>query len=132
MAQAQVDLFPEHEFLKWHKNESLFIEGHCLTFNKTHTRKDGLVVSYFYCTNKRAFKCRKSAQAIRQDNNIFLLLGYTGQHCGQCIPNSAYLGVRKVRGAIRDRVLADPTVKPTEVYLTEVNRIRDHLCKTIH
>ena len=40
MAQAQI-AFPEHEFMVWHKQESLFIEGHCLTFNKTNTKNNG-------------------------------------------------------------------------------------------
>ena len=132
MAQAQVDeiqTLPDHEFMVWHKRESLFIDGHCLIFNKKHVKKNGEESSYFYCCQKIRLGCRKSARAMQGEDGAYILVSYTGQHSTDCIPNSAYLAVRKVRTEIKRRVLEDPTLKPSTVYISEVNRVRDHLGK---
>ena len=124
MAQAQLDVvsgYPEHEFMVWHKRECCFIEGHCLTFNKNHTKNDGTEVTYFYCNRRTELGCKKSVRAVKGDDDKFTLIGYSGQHHQDCIPNAAYLAVKKVRAAIMARVLADPTEKPTSVYVSEVN-----------
>ena len=118
MAQAQVDnVLPAHEFMVWHKKESLFIEGHCFTFNKTHTKKNGEQVSYLYSCRRREFDCRKSRQAIRTEDDQFTLVGYSGQHHTYCVPNVTYLSVLKVKKVIKLRILSDPTLKQSEVYL---------------
>ena len=58
-----------------------------------------------------------------------MLVKYSGLHCPDCVPSSAYLAVRKVRAAIKARVLADPTEKASQAYTSEVNRVRDELSK---
>ena len=68
-------------------------------------------------------------RAVKGGNDKFTLMGYSGQHHQDCVPNAAYLAVKKVRAGIKARVLADPTEKPTSVYVSEVNRVRDLLCK---
>ena len=127
MAQVQLPEFPDHEFVLWNKRQTLFIEGHVLSFNKTHKKNDGLHIHYFYCNKRADLGCKKSARAIREDNGDFTLLGYNGRHATECIPNPAYLAVRKVRTAIKVKILADPTERPTLLYQTEVNRVRDEL-----
>ena len=52
---------------------------------------------------------------------------YKGQHSEECHPSSALISVKKVRDAIKERVLADPTLKPTSLYNEEVFKVRDQL-----
>ena len=129
MAQAQMEIcFPDHEFLFWHKHDSLFIEGHCMTLNKTQIRKaDNTKVSYFYCQRRQQLGCRKSARDVKGDDGLFHLIGYSGLHCEDCVPSSSYFAVRKIRKAIRERILADPTEKASKLYLEEVSKVRDDL-----
>ena len=134
MAQAQLteDDFPCNEFVMWHKRECLFIEGHCLILNKIHKKKnDGIETSYFYCQRRVELGCRKSARAVRGEGGKYQLVGYSGLHCPDCVPSSAYLAVRKVRAAIKARVLADPTERAGRVYASEVNKVRDELGKLV-
>ena len=94
MAQAQLGDnpgFPDHDFMIWHKRECCFIEGQCLTFNKNHTRNDGVRVTYFYCNRKSELGCRKSVRAIKEEDGTFTMVGYGGQHHTDCISNIAYL-----------------------------------------
>ena len=62
-------------------------------------------------------------------NNFTNILanGYAGQHSEECRPSSAILHVKKIRDAIKQQVLADPTIKPIAIYLREVNAVRDNL-----
>ena len=120
-----VTLFPEHEFIMWLKKPTLIIEGYKLNWNKTFTKKDGTELDYFYCCNKGNLKCKKSAKALKPDDGAFVLYSYTGLHNEGCRPSSAVAAVKKVREAIKERVLADPTIKPLSVYNSEVYRVRD-------
>ena len=130
MAQPDVPVFPEHEFVVWLRRECLFIEGHCLILNKVHKKKnDGVVSYYFYCQRRSVLGCRKSGIAIKKEDGTYMLVKYSGLHCPDCVPSSAYLAVRKVRAAIKARVLADPTEKASQAYTSEVNRVRDELSK---
>ena len=129
MAQAQVPTFPEHEFLLWNRRAILFIEGHKLNYNKLHTKNDGTKVHYFYCSRKGDLGCKKSARAVKEGEEDFMLVGYSGRHCDTCIPSPAYKAVMTVKAAIKARVLSDPTEKPTQLYSSEVNKVRDELGK---
>ena len=122
-----VALFPEHEFISWLKKPTLVIEGFKLNWNKTFTKKDGTELDYFYCSNKGNLKCKKSAKALKTEDGSFVLYSYTGLHSEGCRPSSAIAAVKKVRDAIKERVLSDPTIKPLAVYNSEVFKVRDTL-----
>ena len=119
--------FPDHEFLTWLKHPTLFIEGYRLVWNKKFLKADGDELHYFYCSNKGRFKCKKSGKAMKSEEDAFILYGYAGQHSEEWRPSSAVLHVKKIRDAIKQQVLADPTVKPIAVYLREVTAVRDNL-----
>ena len=53
-----------------------------------------------------------------------------GLHSTECHPTPAFSQCPRVRDAIRARVLADPTVKPSVVYREELGRVRDLLTGT--
>ena len=122
MAQAQLPVFPDHDFMKWKKKESLFIDGHQLNYNKPHVQKDGTEIHYFYCNKKDKFKCKSSAKALKEDGK-FSLYSYTGLHSNECIPNKSYLSVRRFRSTIRTRILRDPTLKALKVCNEEVDSV---------
>ena len=98
-----------------------------MNWNKTFVKQDGVVLHYFYCCNKGRFKCKKSARATAGEDGSFTLYGYSDQHLDECRPSSVVAQVRKVSDAIKARVLADPTIKPSTVYQTEVFQVRDGL-----
>ena len=52
-------------------------------------------------------------------------------HSPDCIPNPAYLAVRKVKQSIKRSILEDPTQKPGQLYVNEVTKVRDELGKLI-
>ena len=131
MAQAALPKYPDHEFSQWNKKETLFIEGHKLSYNKKHVKNDGITTHYFYCCNRAHFGCKKSARALKGEDGTYSLIGYSGLHSNECIPNKAYLAVRKVKTAIKSRIMDDPTLKPSEVYNSEVNRVRDALGESV-
>ena len=112
--------------LFWLKHPTLFIEGYRLVWNKKFLKADGDELHYFYCCNNGRFKCKKSAKALKNDEGDFIMYGYSGQHSEECRPSSAILHVKKIRDAIKERILADPTLKPVAVYVTEVARVRDN------
>ena len=70
-------------------------------------------------------KCKKSAKALKTDDVAFVLYSYTGLHNEGFRPSSAVAAVKKVREAIKERFLAEPTIKPLSVYNSEVYRVRD-------
>ena len=72
-------------------------------------------------------KCKKSAKATKNEDGTYLLYSWDGQHSSECRPNSALAAVKKVRDAIKAKVLEDPTIKPSVVYSSEVFRVRDNL-----
>ena len=117
--------FPEHEFMTWFKKPTLLIEGFKLNWNRTFEKKDGSILHYFYCCNKNDLRCKKSASAMATDEGSYILYSYKGFHSEGCRPNSALACVKRVREAIKERVLADPTIKPSTVYNEEVHRVRD-------
>ena len=129
MAQAQLPVFPEHDFLHWNTRETLFIEGYKLLYNKVHTKNDGTKVHYFYCSRKVELGCKKSTRAVKEIDGNFSLVGYSGMHCGNCIPSPAFKAVLMVKAAMKARVLSDPTEKPTQLYNSEVNKVRDDMGK---
>ena len=53
-----------------------------------------------------------------------------GLHSPECLPTPSFSQYRRVRDAIKARVLADPTIKPSVVYREEVDRVRDLLTGT--
>ena len=118
---------PPHEFVTWLKQPTLFIEGYKLIWNKKFTKADASELHYFYCCNKNKFKCKKSAKATVNADGTFMLYGYSGQHSDMCRPSSCFLLVKKIRDAIKARVLRDPTLKPSAVYHQEVFNVRDTL-----
>ena len=87
--------FPEHEFITWLKQPTLFAEGYRLVWNKNFVKANGEELHYFYCCNKRKFKCKKSAKAI-QDGDSYLLYGYSGEHSEECRPSAALLKIKKI------------------------------------
>ena len=115
--------FPDHEFRTWLKKPTLLIEGY-----KSFTKQDGSRLEYFYCCNKKKHGCQISAKALNQeDESNWIMYEYKGQHSEECHPSSALISVKKVRDAIKERVLADPTLKPTSLYNEEVFKVRDQL-----
>ena len=118
---------PQHEFVTWLKQPGLFIEGYKLIWNKKFVKADGSELNYFYCSNKNKFKCKKSAKASMNEDGSFMLYAYSGQHSDLCRPSSSFVKIKKIRDAIKERILADPTIKPSAVYQSEVFRVRDTL-----
>ena len=98
-----------------------------MIWNKKFVKADLSELHYFYCCNKNKFKCKKSAKASVNEDGSYLLYGYSGQHSECCRPSGAFIHVKRIRDAIKTKVLADPTIKPSAVYQREVFAVRDGL-----
>ena len=68
--------------------------------------------------NKGRFKCKKSGMALKYEEDAVILYGYAGQHSEECRPSSAVLHFKRIRDAIKQQVLVDPTAKPIAVSKT--------------
>ena len=112
---SSVACFPRPSLHEIEKKESLFIDGHQLNYNKPHVQNDGTEIHYFYCNKKDKFKCKSSANALKEDGKCSLY-SCTGLHSIECIPNKSYLSVRRIRSTIQTRILRDLTLKALQVY----------------
>ena len=89
--------------------------------------------AYFYCCNKKndVIHCKASAQAIIMNDDEhherFILSKINLNHSVNCLPNNVLLLVRKTKDAFKQRIQGSPSIKPSVVYIEEVNRIRDCL-----
>ena len=97
------------------KSRRLLWMGISLIGTRRLKKKDGTELHYFYCCNKASMKCKKSAKATKNEDGSYLLYSWDGQHLSECRPNSALAAVKKVRDAIKAKVLEDPSLKPSVV-----------------
>ena len=116
------------------KKPILYIGGHQLLFNRIKINSDGDKTGYFYCVNKikHGVKCSSSAKAVVMTDegsgeHSYLLASYNGNHADTCIPNSTHLQVKEVRAAIKSEIMENPTMMPSALYNSEVDKVRDNL-----
>ena len=119
--------WPFHQFVLGNSQVVLYIEGHKFYLNQRRSDK-----VYFYCQNKKkeALKCKASAQAVEVELDgeaKFLLRKYNPCHSPMCVPSVLNLKIKETKEAIKKRVQASPSIKPSMVYNEEVNKVRDNL-----
>ena len=126
--------WPDYKFVLGNKKPILYIGGYQLLFNRIKVNNDAEKTAYFYCVNKikHGISCKSSAKAMvivdeESEEQKFLLSSYSSNHSESCIPNSTHLQVKAVRAAIKEKIIENPTMKPSHVYTAEVDRVRDTL-----
>ena len=67
---------------------------------------------------KHDLYCKSSAKAMvivdeESEDQKFILASYSSNHAESCIPNSTHLQVREVKAAIEDKVMENPTMRPS-------------------
>ena len=124
----------EWEILKGSKKPILYCSGYRYFFNRKSTNKAGYETAYFYCSNMHTskIKCRAKIKAvidyIEGEPKYFpLFQGEIQDHHFQCIPNYAFVKVKKATEEIKNHVTANPNCQPTQTYNSIVKPYRDSL-----